>query len=207
MIREDVLAVESLILDEINVDILELVEGDAGLVKRRAKANFRVLGKKVGKQMKAVAAVIAQMNDADISAFLDAQGAEIEVDGQSFALEPDDVLIETQELEGWAVARESGVTVALDTELTDELRAKGMAREVINRIQNMRKQADFEVTDRIRVEFSAAEPLAQAMNQHHKLIQSETLCAEWQAVTAPGGSVVESFDIGGESLQLGVAAL
>ncbi|MGJ8670086.1 MAG: isoleucine--tRNA ligase [Oceanococcus sp.] len=205
--REDVLAVESLILDEINVDTLELVEGDAGLVKRRAKANFRVLGKKVGKQMKAVAAVIAQMNDDDISAFLDASGAQIEVDGNSYALESDDVLIETQELEGWAVARESGVTVALDTELTDELRAKGMAREVINRIQNMRKQADFEVTDRIRVEFTADGNLAQAMAEHQALIQSETLCSQWELAASPTGSLIEKFDIADQSLQLGVSAL
>ncbi len=205
--RADVEAVQALILDEINVEALELVEGDAGLVKRRAKANFRVLGKKVGKQMKVVAAAIAQMSNADISAFLEQGRFELEFDGGQVALDADDVLVETEELEGWAVARESGVTVAVDTEISDELRAKGLAREVINRIQNLRKQADFEVTDRIRVEFAASDALAQAMQAHQSLIMAETLSLEWESVAAPAGQVVETFDIADESLTLGLKPL
>lgn len=205
--REDVLAVEPLILDEINVEALELVEGDAGLVKRRAKANFRVLGKKVGKQMKVVAAAIAQMSNADIGQFLDQAGFSIEVDGQSIALEADDILVETDELEGWAVARQDGVTVALDTEISAELRAKGLAREVINRIQNLRKQADFDVMDRIRVECHSEGEVATALQQHADSIRAETLCVQWQDSANPTGDITEQFTLGEDALSLGLSVV
>ena len=202
--REDVLAVQSLILDEINVETLELVEGDTGLVKRRAKANFRVLGKKVGKQMKTVAAAISQMSNAQISRFLDAGSHSLSVDGGTVQLEAEDVLVETEELQGWAVAREAGVTVALDTAISAELRAKGLAREVINRIQNLRKQADYAVTDRIEVVWQADPELAAAIEQHRPLIMAETLALGCRENDPGLAEVAASFDIGGLSLHLGV---
>ena len=200
--RADVVAVQDLILDEINVENLELVEGDGGLVKRRAKANFRVLGKKVGKQMKAVAAEVAKMSNADISVFLDQASFTVSVDGQDYLLDADDVLVETEELEGWAVARESGVTVALDTEISPELLAKGQAREVINRIQNLRKQADFEVTDRIRIEYDASPALLQAIQAQAELIQRETLAVALEHVPQLAEGQGESYEIASESLRL-----
>lgn len=205
--RAAVEAVRELILEEINVEALELVEGDDGLVKRRAKANFRSLGKKAGAKMKALAAQVAALDNAAISAFLAAGQVGLSVDGVEFQLDSDDVLVETEELEGWAVARDGGVTVALDTAISPELRAKGLAREVINRIQNLRKQQDFEVTDRIRVDYAASADIASAIDAHRSLIMKETLCLQMQAseLASEAWQLSAAFDDG--ELQLRVAVL
>ena len=109
-----------------------------------------------------------------------------------YELSGDDLLIETQGAEGWAVTRESGVTVALDTTITPELRSKGLAREVINRIQNLRKQANFEVTDRISVAWAAEGELADAILAHQDWIAAETLASTLKAGNAPDAEA--SFD-------------
>ena len=149
--QDDLDAVAPLILDELNVETLDTIAGDSELITRTVKPNFRTLGKRAGKQMKALAAAIATLPDEAITSYADGQTIALDVDGTAFELSGDDLLIETQGAEGWAVTREAGVTVALDTTITPELRSKGLAREVINRIQNLRKQANFEVTDRIDV--------------------------------------------------------
>ncbi len=201
--RDAVEAVAELILDELNVEALELVEGDAGLVKRRAKANFRTLGKKAGARMKALAAQIAQLDNEAIGALLAAGEQVFTVDGTSIVVAAEDVLVETQELQGWAVARENGVTVAIDTEISPALRSRGLAREVINRIQNLRKQLDFEVTDRIAVEFAADAELAAAVAEHEALIMKETLARELRRATSLDAQF--SDQIAGSALMLRIA--
>lgn len=205
--RAAVEAVRALILDEINVETLELVEGDADLVKRRAKANFRSLGKKAGPKMKALAAQIAAMDNAAIGAFLAAGSQSFSVEGQDILVEAEDVLIETEELQGWAVAREEGVTVALDTAITPELRSRGLAREVINRIQNLRKQADLDVTARIAVDYQAEGELAAAVEAHRELIMRETLALQMQPVDEARGEIAARSEIGEDTLELALRVL
>src|SRR5690606_38297502 len=105
---------------------------------------------------------------------------------------------------GWLVGQEEGVTVALDTEISDELLSEGLARESINRIQNLRKMADFEVTDRIDVEFNASRRLAAALSQHAEWIRNETLALELREADSPAGTKVETFEIGAEVLTVGI---
>ncbi len=196
--------VQALILDEINVEAMEYVEGSAGLVKRSAKANFRVLGKKVGPRMKALAGLVAGLDAEAIEQYLSAGELQVELDGEPLTLEADDLLIETAELAGWAVAREGGVTVALDTEVGPELRARGLAREVVNRVQNLRKQADFAVTDRIELQLSSAGELAAAIETHTRSICAETLAVDLRLTADPQGELSESFRIGDDDLRIAV---
>ena len=143
-------AVKSLILHEVNVKELKFVEGQGILVKK-VKCNFRTMGKKFGKLMKAVAATVDQLSQEQI-AELEQQGTlAIDVEGQTLTVEAADVDIISEDIPGWLVSNEGNLTVALEVELTDELKNEGMARELINRIQNMRKESGFEITDRINV--------------------------------------------------------
>lgn len=203
--KSDVEAVKSLILDELNVQTVEYIEGDAELIKRRAKANFRVLGKRAGAQMKALAAICAALDREQIAHFLERGELVVSLAGQDFQLQADDLLIETEELQGWAVARDGGVTVALDTLISPELRQQGLAREVINRIQNLRKQADFAVTDRICVGAQAVGSLAAAVATHRQLIMSETLAVEWRDAAVAQAEVAGEFAIGEFAIQLSLS--
>ncbi|MGB1557030.1 MAG: isoleucine--tRNA ligase [Oceanococcaceae bacterium] len=196
----DLELVSALIREEVNVDALETVEAGSGIVSRSAKPNFRVVGKKAGPKMKLVAAACAQIDDAAIQAYTDQGQLRLSLsDGSEFVLEEGDLLIESQGLEGWAVAREDGVTVALDTQLDDALLARGLAREVINRIQSERKRLDLDVTARIRVLYTADPKLGVAIHAHRDLIMKETLALALDKDAAEQGA---SFDIDGASLQL-----
>ena len=198
---QDLARVQAQICDEVNVDALETVEAGAGVVTRSAKPNFRVLGKKAGPRMKAVAAAVAGIDDEALQRYAEqGQLALTLADGSEYTLEEGDLLIESHGLEGWAVAREAGVTVALDTQLDEALRARGLAREVINRIQNERKRLDLDVVARIAVRYAADGALAQAITAHAESIRAETLCTRLEA--AEPGEQAQQFDINGESLTL-----
>jgi len=146
-------AVKSLILHEVNVKELKFVEGQGILVKK-VKCNFRTMGKKFGKLMKAVAAAVDQLSQEQI-AQLEQEGsltiAPTDLLPEAVTVEAVDVDIISEDIPGWLVANEGNLTVALEVELTDELRNEGMARELINRIQNIRKESGLEITDRINV--------------------------------------------------------
>ena len=204
--REAIEQVRDLILDEVNVEALDYVDGRSELIQRTVKPNFRVLGKRAGKQMKQLAGLIQQLDEAQINAAADGQPITVELGGQAFELAGDDLIIETQGAEGWAALREGGITVAVDTTMTPELRAKGLAREVINRIQNLRKQADFAVTDRIRVRWQADGVLAEALEAHGDWIARETLATELASGDVDA-AISESFDLDGAILTLHVTRL
>ena len=203
--QHDLDAVAPLILDELNVETLDTIAGDSELITRTVKPNFRTLGKRAGKQMKALAAAIAALPEASITAYADGQPVAVDVDGTAFELSGDDLLIETQGAEGWAVTRESGVTVALDTTITPELRSKGLAREVINRIQNLRKQANLEVTDRISVAWAAEGELADAIQAHQDWIAAETLASTLKAGDAPDAEASFDDKVGEHDLAFGLS--
>ena len=197
-------AMRRVILDEINVQAIEYIEGSNQVVSRSAKPNWKLLGKRMGKRMKAAAAAIQGMTDEQIIAFMDSGTVTLDIEGESETFNTDEVDIESAGVEGWLVGREGPVTVALDTTITPELRSQGLAREVINRIQNLRKQADFNVTDRITVQYACEGELAEAISTHDKLICHETLTLELTQSTQPEGEVVEALEVAGTDIRLGL---
>ncbi|MBT8399428.1 MAG: isoleucine--tRNA ligase [Rhodothermia bacterium] len=202
--REDVDAVRDIILDEVNVKKLEYIESSSDVVHRSAKPNFQSLGKRLGKLMKPVNAAVREWGEEEIEAFVHDGSHEIEVDGQTVVLGADDVVIVSEGVKGWLVESEGGVTTALDVSVTDELAKEGLARESVNRIQNLRKQAGFEVTDRIEVRYSATESLRGAIAHHAEWIRNETLALELEEASHPDGDLVEVFQIDGEEFTVAV---
>jgi len=177
--RAEILAVANLIKHEVNVKEIEFIDDASGILVKQIKPNFRTLGPKYGKQMKDIAAVINDFTQQDIQAFERQGTKEITLDGKKLTLTLDDVEITSQDIEGWLVASSStGLVVALDATITDELRAEGIARELVNRIQNLRKDTGLEVTDRIRVLLQQQDTLEQAVRANEAYIKAETLANE-----------------------------
>ena len=177
--RTEILAVANLIKHEVNVKEIEFIDDASGILVKQIKPNFRTLGPKYGKQMKDIAAVINDFTQQDIQAFERQGTKEITLDGKKLTLTLDDVEITSQDIEGWLVASSStGLVVALDATITDELRAEGIARELVNRIQNLRKDTGLEVTDRIRVLLQQQDTLEQAVRANEAYIKAETLANE-----------------------------
>jgi len=202
--QEALEAVKAIILSEVNVKALEYVEGSSTVVKRTARPNFKRLGKRMGRLMKGVNEAVRAFDDAAIDRYLREGSVAVEVDGETVLLGPEDVEVLSEGIEGWLVGQEAGVTVALDTTITDVLIAEGLARESINRLQNLRKKADFEVTDRIEVQYQATARLSSAITQHAGWIRNETLALELEEANQPSGEVVETFQIGDDELTVGV---
>ena len=177
--RTEILAVANLIKHEVNVKEIEFIDDASGILVKQIKPNFRTLGPKYGKQMKDIAVVINDFTQQDIQA-LERQGTkEITLDGKVLTLTLDDVEITSQDIEGWLVASSStGLVVALDATITDELRAEGIARELVNRIQNLRKDTGLEVTDRIRILLQKQDTLEKAVRANEAYIKAETLANE-----------------------------
>ena len=177
--RAEILAVANLIKHEVNVKEIEFIDDASGILVKQIKPNFRTLGPKFGKQMKDIAAVINDFTQQDIQAFERQSTKEITLDGEKLTLTLDDVEITSQDIEGWLVASSStGLVVALDATITDELRAEGIARELVNRIQNLRKDTGLEVTDRIRILLQKQDTLEKAVRANEAYIKAETLANE-----------------------------
>ena len=183
------------VLDELNVKAVE--PGDAGALRLSAKARFDVLGPRFGKEMKTVAAAIAKLSAPEIAELERRGTAEVAVAGVTHALRREEVVVSHVDPDGWVLEREAGWSVALDLDVDDALRAEGFAREIINKIQFMRRKADFAVTDRIEVFFEGTEILQAAMTRHEELIRRET---QSDRIT-PGrgaGEAQEQWTINGE---------
>ena len=172
--KQHIEAVADLIKNEVNVKELKFVEGQGILVKK-VKCNFRVMGKKFGKMMKTVAAKMATLSQEEI-AQMEARGSySFEADGQQLTVEAADVEIISEDIPGWLVANEGNLTVALEVELTDELRQEGMARELVNRIQNLRKDSGLEITDRVVVTIAPNAETDAAISSFGDMIKSQVL--------------------------------
>jgi isoleucyl-tRNA synthetase len=170
------------IAEELNVSSLAgLSEVGGSLVDASAKANFRVLGRRFGKGVQAVAAAVAAADAAALSADLRERGTTtVVVDGAEVVLTPDEVIVTETPREGWSVAADSGATVALDLEITPELRLAGLARDVIRLVQEARKNSGLDVADRIEVRWSAdRSDLAEALRAHSALIAEEVLAVDF----------------------------
>ena len=167
-------AVKDLIKNEVNVKELRFVEGSGVLVKK-VKCNFRTMGKKFGKLMKGIAAAMGNLSQEEISQLQTTGSYELEVEGQKAVVEATDVEIISEDIPGWLVSNEGNLTVALDVELTDELLNEGMARELINRIQNIRKETGLEITDRISVTLSPDSKVEAALAGFADYIKAQVL--------------------------------
>ncbi len=180
--RNDLERMAGVICEEVNVKVLEYVTDDSGLVNKKAKANFKSIGPKYGKSAKQIAARIKELSGAEI-AMLEKDGSlSLDVVDTSATILREDVEILREDMPGWLVESDGALTVALDTTLTDGLIAEGVAREFVNRIQNLRKDSGFAVTDRIAIEFVASEAMTETLFSLIDYIKSETLADE---VTAP----------------------
>ena len=172
--RARIEAVSNIILNEVNVKQLQFAEGESLLVKK-VKCNFRVMGKKYGKLMKGVAAKMAGLSQEEI-AKLEKEGLlAIDVEGQQITVDAADLEIISEDIPGWLVANEGNITVALEVELNDELINEGMARELVNRVQNLRKETGLEITDRIKVTVAPSETLEKALDAFGEYVKTQVL--------------------------------
>ena len=171
-------AVRPLIMNEVNVKRIELVAETAGLITKRIKPNFKTLGPKYGKYMKQIAALTAAFTQEQIAAVESAPETTLDLGGERITVTAADFEITSEDMPGWLVTSEGKLTVALDITVTDDLRREGVARELINRIQNIRKDSGFEVTDRIRVEIEAKEAVVGAVAAYADYIGQQTLARD-----------------------------
>ena len=165
---------QQLILDEVNVKELQFVEG-AGMLVKKVKCNFRTMGKKFGKMMKAVNAAVTEMNQDQIATLEQNGQITLAVEGQDCNIELVDVEIISEDIPGWTVAVEGSLTVALDINITPELKSEGLAREIVKRIQAIRKDSGFEITDRINVEITDNSALKEAVDTYKDYISGQVL--------------------------------
>jgi isoleucyl-tRNA synthetase len=174
--RRNIMEFQDIILEELNIKSIEFIdESNSEVIKRKAKANFKVMGKKYGKLMKLAADAILTLNNAQIIELERNGNFELNYQGEQFNFTLEDLEIYSEDIEGWLVAREGEITVALDTSLTDDLRNEGIAREFVSKIQNIRKENGYEVTDRIEIEYHAEDKVKLALENQKEYIISETL--------------------------------
>ena len=188
-------AVRDLILTEVNVKEVEYIDGTAGILVKKIKPDFRALGPRFGKAMKDVAAAVSAMSQEDIMRFEQEGSFELEAADQKYRLELTDVEIISEDIPGWLVANEGKLTVALDITVTEELRHEGIAREFINRIQNLRKESGFEVTDKITVLIEDHDMIREAVETHAGYIGAQTLATEVKVSTDLNGSKAKEIEI------------
>ena len=202
--REIVDSMKEIILEEVNIKSIEFVENSDGIVSRTAKANFKTLGPKLGKNMKKAAELIAGLSPTDVGELTSSGTFELRVNGSSIELSTDDVEIIHNEIDDWVVAQENGVTVAIDTEITQELLSQGCAREVINRIQSLRKALDLNLTDRIAVSMQGSKRIIKAVSDNLEIIKNETLSTQLLFEQSKTNQAVEHFTINDETVSISI---
>ena len=176
--KSSILAVANLIKHEVNIKEIVLLEDASDILVKQIKPNFKTLGPKFGKEMKFIANAIRNFTKEDIAKIEFNEKIAIELEGKIINLDLSDVEISSKDIEGWLVANEGSITVALDVTISEELRKEGVARELINRIQNARKDKGLEVTDRIKLTVLKFEDLEESINNNKEYIMSETLTDE-----------------------------
>jgi isoleucyl-tRNA synthetase len=202
--REEVRQMEDVILEEINVKAVEYVGDESGIVKKKAKANFKSIGPKFGKSVQAVAGKIRDLSDAEITRLENEGALSFPLNSSTVVIVREDVEILREDIPGWLVESDGALTVALDTEITDELAAEGIAREFVNRVQNMRKDAGFAVTDHITIAVRVPESLMQTLGAGRGYIMAETL-AEEMSTEFREGEFTASFELNGAEITVSIA--
>jgi isoleucyl-tRNA synthetase len=188
-------AVKDIIKSEINVKEMEYITDTTGILVKKIKPNFKTLGPKYGKMMKQISGAINQMGQEDIMNFERDGAFEITAGEDTIKLALEDVEIISEDIPGWLVANEGKLTVALDVNITEDLRQEGIAREFINRIQNLRKDSDFDVTDKIRLEIGKHEAINEAVEAHKAYIGSQTLAVSVELVEGLNDTVAKLVEI------------
>ncbi|MDR9457603.1 MAG: isoleucine--tRNA ligase [Salegentibacter sp.] len=192
--REEIKAVEDLIKSEVNVKELKLIDDASGILVKQIKPNFKVLGPKFGKDMKLVVSKINSLNATDIATIEREGSIDIEVNEKMITLAAEEVEITSQDIEGWLVASSGNITVALDVSISPELKKEGVARELVNRIQNLRKDSGFEVTDTIDVTLQRDGIVEDAVKENITYIKNETLTAHLEVAAVVEEGTEVAFD-------------
>jgi len=187
--------VKHLIMNEVNVKELEFLRDTSGILVKKIKPNFKTLGPRYGKLMKDITKAISNFSQEDIACFECAENFEITAGGEKVVLKHEDVEISSEDIPGWLVATEGKLTVALDVNITQELKDEGIAREFVNRIQNLRKESGFEVTDKIAVEIQQHEVINSAIKNFGDYIASQTLARSVNLVDMPEGDGAQEVEI------------
>ncbi len=192
--QENVEAVKSLIMSEVNVKEINFVDDSAGILVKRIKPDFKKLGPKCGKSMKMVAAQLQSLEQDQI-AKLEKEGKyEIVVDGNVVVVEKGDVEILSEDIPGWLVANNGSITIALDVTITEELKREGIARELVNRVQNIRKSSGFEITDKINIEIENKKEIVEAVNDFKDYVASQVLAVNINVVDTVDNGTELDFD-------------
>ncbi len=192
--KEEILAVSGLIKHEVNIKEIQLLEDASDILIKQIKPNFKALGPKFGKDMRSVAAKVQTFTQEDINKIEKIGNISIEINGKNITLERADVEISSKDIEGWLVANEGLLTVALDVTITEDLRKEGVARELVNRIQNARKESGLEVTDKIKLTVLKYNNLQQSITDNRNYIMSETLTEELVFVNELNNGTEIEFD-------------
>jgi isoleucyl-tRNA synthetase len=192
--KAEILAVSDLIKHEVNVKEIELLEEASEILVKQIKPNFKTLGPRFGKDMKAIAGAIINLSAEDINKIEQNGAFDIVINGKNITLSLEDVEITSQDIEGWLVANEGNLTVALDLTLTEDLKKEGIARELVNRIQNLRKDSGYELTDRIAIQFQKDEQIINAINKNLAYIKTETLADELEIIEQLNTGIEIVFD-------------
>jgi isoleucyl-tRNA synthetase len=193
--REQVERVKDLVLGEVNVKEIEFMSDTAGILVKRIKPNFKSLGPRYGKLMKEIGGAIARMEQEEITAFEKSGQWTLSAGGEEIQLLLEDVEIVSEDIPGWTVANEGTLTVALDIHVSEELKREGMARELINRIQNIRKESGFEVTDKIDVLIEKHDLINGAIESHGEYISSQTLAQRVSLIDSMENNGAKRIDI------------
>jgi len=192
--KEEILAVSDLIKHEVNVKEIELLEDASDILVKQIKPNFKTLGPRFGKDMKAIANAVINFTSEDINKMEQNGLLEVDINGKNITLERTDVEITSQDIEGWLVANEGSLTVALDVTITEDLLKEGIARELVNRIQNLRKDSGFEVTDRIDVLIQKDDKIVNAVETNITYIKAETLTEKLEIIEQIDNGIEIAFD-------------
>jgi len=192
--KEEILAVSNLIKHEVNIKEIQLMEDASDILIKQIKPNFKVLGPKFGKDMRFIAAEVGKFTQEDINKIEKDKNISINVNEKNITLSLEDVEISSKDIQGWLVANEGALTVALDVTITDDLRKEGIARELVNRIQNARKDTGLEVTDKIKLTVLNYANLKDSINDNKDYIMSETLTKELVFVDELNNGVEIEFD-------------
>lgn len=188
--KQDIEAVADLIMSEVNVKGINYVGGDAGILVKRIKPDFKKLGPKFGKNMKAAAQTLTSLEQSQIAQFEKDGKIALTLNGEEAVVELADVEVISEDIPGWLVANEGNITVALDITITDDLRKEGIARELVNRIQNVRKSKDFNITDRIVVKITPDEHVNDAVAQFKDYIAKQVLAVAIELAPVEGADVI-----------------
>jgi isoleucyl-tRNA synthetase len=197
-------AVKDLVLTEVNVKEVEYLDDTASVLVKKIKPNFKTLGPRYGRMMKELGTLIPAMTQKEIASFEAIGSHTITLNDQEIILMPEDVEIVSEDIPGWQVANDGKLTVALDITVTGELRNEGIAREFVNRIQNIRKESGYDVTDKITVQIEDHEFVREAVKRHGAYIGAQTLATSVTLVSSLKGSDVKDIEIDEVAIKISI---